>query len=372
MSVCCHTIISLLERYAPKYIAEPGDPIGLQVGDPGQEIQKVYVTLDLNEAVLDEAEEWGADLLLVHHTPFYKPLPKIRTDLQKGRLIARIIRNNMALYAAHTNLDSADQGVNAVLAGMLGLSGVTPLADSWQQQLYKLVVFVPESHSEQVRQAITASGAGWIGNYSDCTFRVKGTGTFRPLEGTNPYIGQQGQVEAVPEERIETILPAENCEQVIKAMLKAHPYEEVAYDLYPLLNKGKINGLGRVGYLPQAITLAEFLGLVKTKLNLQVVKYCGDPASIIKKVALCGGAGASLLNEAVYAGADVYLTGDLKYHEAQEALLQNMAVVDAGHFATEYPVVARLADYLRHALQDQDVEIKASEINTDPFRYYWG
>jgi len=369
MPVRCQRVIQLMEKLAPHYIAEKGDPIGLQIGDPHQEVEKILVSLDLDEAVLAEAEEWGADLLILHHTPLWKPLHNIRTDSARGSMIARIIRNGMALYTAHTNLDSAQGGVNEILAQRLGLLDTAPIANSWEQKLFKLAVFVPESHCQVVREALAASGAGWIGNYSSCTFRVKGIGTFLPLEGADPFIGSQGKLEEVQEVRIETIAGEEILDKVVKAMLQAHPYEEVAYDLYPLHNKGERRGLGRVGYLAEATSLKDFLILVKEKLGLDLDKYCGRPEQRIKKVALCGGAGASLLPAAIHAGADVFLTGDIKYHEAQEAVSHNLALIDAGHFATEYPVVPVVAEYLQGELQEDKVQVKASSVNTDPFCY---
>jgi len=361
--------MNLMEKLAPRALSEKGDPIGLQIGDPNQEIKRILVALDLDEAVMREAEEWQADLLILHHTPIYKPLQNIRTDLTRGNIITRIIRQQMSLYTAHTNLDSAKGGVNDILAECLGLSKVIPLATSWRQKLLKLTVFVPETHEEAVRQALADSGAGWLGNYSACTFRVSGIGTFLPQEGARPFIGKLGSIEEVREVRIETILSAEIQDKVIKAMQKAHPYEEVAYDLYPLINQGESLGLGRVGYLPETTTLGDFLAVVKEKLSVQVLRYCGNPEQKISKVAVCGGAGASLLSAAHYAGADVFLTGDVKYHEAQESLAQNLAIVDAGHFCTEYPVIPVIAEYLRSKLGGESVEVKASAINTDPFRY---
>lgn len=238
--------------------------------------------------------------------------------------------------------------------------------------MYKLAVYVPESHSEEVREALSRAGAGWLGNYSDCTFMVKGIGTFRPLEGSNPFSGEPGNLSRVSEVRLETIIPEELQDKVIKAMLQAHPYEEVAYDLYPLINQGDTKGLGRVGYLPAAMTLGEFILLIRERLGLQALRYCGELERRVYKVALCGGSGASLLSEAVRTGADVFLTGDVKYHEAQEALTQNMAIVDAGHYATEYPVVPVVVEYLRSMLEIDKVEVKGSTINTDPFRYWQG
>ncbi|MFZ5752777.1 MAG: Nif3-like dinuclear metal center hexameric protein [Bacillota bacterium] len=369
MVVRCQTVAQLIEKFAPKYLAEDWDNIGLQIGDPAQEVRKIFVSLDLNLEVLDEALSLGADMLVVHHTPLFKPLKNIRTDLPLGRLIARIVENRLVLYTAHTNLDSTWGGVNDVLAQKLKLQDVTILSSGWQQKLFKLVVFVPLDYVEKVREAISVAGGGWIGNYSDCTFQLKGTGTFRPLSGTNPFIGEQGKLEYVEEIRLETIVPEEILSKVVKAMLKAHPYEEVAYDIYPLANPGKQAGLGRVGYLAAPLSLADFIELVKESLGISHVRYCGDLHKTVRKIALCGGSGASFISQAVFAGVQVLLTGDIKYHEAQEALSQDLALVDGGHFATEQPVVDVLADFLRQQLAKEDVQVFVSRINTDPFRY---
>lgn len=369
MAVSCQTIVSLIEKLAPRRIAEDWDNIGLQIGSPAQEVNKIFVSLDINEEVLQEALDFGAEMIILHHTPIFKPLKRIRTDEASGKLIARIVQNNVALYTAHTNLDAAWGGVNDVLAEMLGLQEVAPLATSWQQKLYKLVVYVPHNYVEQVHRALTHAGAGCIGNYSECTFRVAGTGTFLPLPGSTPFLGQQGKLEYAQETRLETIIPEEHLAKTLKAMLKAHPYEEVAYDLYTLNNEGVKTGLGRVGYLPQPVTLAELIDIIKEKLQITNLRYCGDPEKTIKKLALCGGSGMSLVPQAIFSGAQLLLTGDIKYHEAQEALAQDMALIDAGHFATERPIIDVVADYLRKEKALKNVEIKVSQINTDPFRY---
>lgn len=369
MPVHCQTIISALERFAPKYLAEDWDSIGLQIGNPAQEVSRVMLSLDLNWEVLEEALSQGVDMLVVHHTPLFKPLKNLRTDLPLGKLISTVVQKGLALYTAHTNLDSARGGVNDILAQKLGLEQVTLLSTTWRQKLYKLAVFIPDEYVDQVHEAISKAGAGWIWNYSDCAFGTKGTGLFRPLEGTNPYIGRQGSLEKVEETRLETILPEEYIPRVLKAMQKAHPYEEVAYDLYPLANEGEKAGLGRVGRLSQPMNLAQFIRLVQAKLGIPLVKYCGDLDTVVEKIALCGGSGASLISQAAFAGAKVYLTADIKYHEAQEALAQGLAIVDGGHFATERPVIAVLGEYLRSELEGKDVLVLESVLNTDPFRY---
>ena len=367
MAVSCQTIVNLLEGYAPKKIAEEWDNVGLQIGSPSQSVSTVYLSLDLNEAVLDEAAALGAEMLVIHHTPFFKPLKNLRTDLPGGKLIQKIVQQGINLYTAHTNLDATVGGVNDVLASKLGLQQVELLTESWQEKLYKLVVFVPIEFTEKVRNAICQVGAGWIGNYSHCTFGIMGTGTFLPLEGTQPFIGHKGKLEKVDETRIETIIPESRLSRVVKAMLKAHPYEEVAYDLYPLANEGKKAGIGRIGYLSNTVRLKEFIDLVKEKLALSMVRYCGDLEKKVEKVALCGGSGASYISRAAFLGADVYLTADLKYHEAQDALARGLALVDAGHYGTEQPVIATVAAYLQQELIKNEVKVYVSQINSDPF-----
>lgn len=369
MPVRCQTIVNLLESYAPKYIAEEWDNIGLQIGDPSQEVNTLFLTLDLNEEVLEEAIKAGAEMLVVHHTPLFKPLKNIRTDLPLGRLISRLVKQGMSLYTAHTNLDSADKGVNHLLADRLFLIDRKPLSISWTEKLYKLAVYVPTEYTDAVSAAICQAGAGWIGNYSDCTFRSVGTGTFLPLEGTTPFIGTTGELKKVAEDKVETIVPEQNLSRVIKAMLKTHPYEEVAYDIYLLQNQGKKNGLGIVGKLLTPITLKDFINNVQGILGISNLRYCGQEDKIVEKVALCGGSGASLLSKAIFSGAQVFLTADVKYHEAQDALANNLAIVDAGHFATENLIIPVLCDFLRLELKGRNVNIISSKINTDPFKY---
>ncbi len=351
MSVKCQTVIEALERLAPRKLAEAWDNIGLQLGSPTQETAKVLIALDVNEAVVEQAEAKGAKLIVCHHPLIFKPLHKIRTDLPEGRLLQRLIKSDIAVYAAHTNLDIAEGGVNDVLAGRLGLSRLEGLAVSGEDKLCKLTVFVPESHWQKTAEAMTRAGAGHIGQYSNCTFRTRGTGSFLPLEGANPYIGSLGKLEEVEEIRLETILPESISRKVVKAMLAAHPYEEAAYDLYPLNNQGKTYALGRIGMLPQPLQALEFIELVKRALGVSELRVAGVRDKMVRKVALCGGSGASLLAKAAFSGADAYLTGDVKYHEAQSAADAGMLLLDAGHFATEWPVVEKLRVYLASEAQ---------------------
>ncbi len=372
MPVKCQTIISLIEKFAPKSLAEEWDNVGLHIGDPSADINGVIVNLDVNDGVVDEARKRGANLIVSHHPLIFKALKNIRADLPHGRLITDIIKSDINVYCAHTNMDSAVEGVNQVLAELLGLKNTEVLNPDKPEKIYKIVVFIPESHADTVREAMTKAGAGWIGNYSDCTFSVNGTGTFKAAAGCNPFIGEIGVLEKAAEVRLETVVRATQINRVVNAMLKAHPYEEVAYDIYPLANSAGELGLGRVGTLEKPVKLVEFMETVKKALNVEAVRYGGDPQAMVEKVAVCGGSGAGLIHKAVYAGADVFVTGDLKYHEAQEAVALGLSFIDAGHYATENPVVAKLACMIEESLTSEgySIPVYASRNTCDVFRFY--
>jgi len=370
MSVKCQVIIDAMERLAPKYLAESWDNVGLLMGSPAQRITKLLITLDVTQAVVAQAVQDGIEMIITHHPILFKAVNCIRTDLPHGQIIANLLKANIAVYAAHTNLDSATGGVNDVLVSKLKLQDSAPLAVSYTEKMCKLVVFVPSTHMEVVRRAISEAGAGHVGNYSHCTFSSTGTGSFLPLDGTQPFIGSPGVLEYVEEVRLETIMPEKKSRRVLKAMLNVHPYEEVAYDLYSLINSGPSLGIGRVGKLIAPIPLREFIAQVKVALGIEYVSVVGSQDKIVKKVAVCGGSGAGFIHKAAFAGADVFITGDVKYHEAQDALTAGIAVIDAGHFATEQPVVPALAEYLT-ACGTKDkwaVHISIDTVNKDVFR----
>ncbi|MCL6634323.1 MAG: Nif3-like dinuclear metal center hexameric protein [Peptococcaceae bacterium] len=371
MPVKCRDIFKIIEEMAPRRLAESWDNTGLQVGDPRAEVDRVLLALDVNLLVAEEAKKKGAGLILSHHPLLLKPPKSISLDRPEGELIGYLIRNNITVYAAHTNLDSADGGVNTVLAEKLGLTGLSVLHHTGRERYLKLSVFVPAGHVEDVRNAVSEAGAGWIGNYSHCTFVTPGTGTFKPLEGTSPFIGEAGAVAKVEEYRLETIVPAGRLEKVIGAMLAAHPYEEVAYDLYPLENPGPAHGPGRVGTLPEPMLFQQFAERVKEALILPAVRLGGSPGSIVRRVAVCGGSGAELWPDALRAGADTLVTGDVKYHTAQNMLAAGLKFVDAGHHGTEAVVLPALRRYLadRCTAAGLAVEFVLSQTNTDPFAY---
>ncbi|MBM7701497.1 Nif3-like dinuclear metal center hexameric protein [Metabacillus iocasae] len=365
-----YEVIQLFESFSPKHLAMEGDKIGLQIGTLNKPIKKVMVTLDVLESVVDEAIERQVDLIIAHHPPIFRPMKNIVTDQPAGRIVEKCIKHDIAVYAAHTNLDIAKGGVNDLLAEALKLKETKVLIQTGAATLKKLVVFVPKTHADEVRQAICAAGAGHIGEYSDCTFNVEGTGTFLPLEGTNPYIGEQGKVEQVEEVRIETIIPGEIQRKVIQAMQQAHPYEEVAYDIYPLENEGDSYGLGRIGYLENEMTLHEFSQHVKAQLDVEGVRVVGDLNSKIRKVAVLGGDGNKYVTSAKFQGADVYVTGDLYFHVAHDAMMMGLNVVDPGHHV-EKVMKQGVVQVLKELFEKKKFEchIFVSEVDTNPFKF---
>jgi dinuclear metal center YbgI/SA1388 family protein len=271
---------------------------------------------------------------------------------------------------AHTNLDIAEGGVNDILASRLHLENTDIVTRVHNTRLKKLVVFVPETHHEAVRQAVGDAGAGWIGNYSHCTFNTPGTGTFVPQEGTNPYIGKQGELERVNEIRLETVVPERIQDKVIAAMLQAHPYEEVAYDLYPLEIMGQALGVGRVGDLVEEMTLAEFAEFVKQQFEVPTVRVVGPLDRKIRRVAVWGGSGEEYFPDALRKGADVFVVSDIRYHYAQDAAAEGLCMIDPGH-NTEKLVLPSLGAYLEAKMRQYgfDTEILVSETNTEPFSF---
>ena len=348
MPVICGEIFSWIEQAAPLESAEPWDNTGLQVGSAGYQVDKVLLALDVTAEVVDEAIDKKVQLIICHHPMLFRPLKQLRTDTPEGNLLAKLVRGNISVYAAHTNLDSAPGGVNDALATRLGLIDVKPLRER-REELVKIIVFVPPTHAEKVWNAMADAGAGFIGNYSHCSFQVQGKGTFLPLAGARPFCGEIEKLSTEDEIRVETVVPMRSSASVLRAMLNNHPYEEVAYDVIPMKNTLVRGGLGRIGDLPQAMTLSGFADSVKSALGVSCLRLVGDVGVQVRKVAVCGGAGADLIGDAAFGGAEVLVTGDIKYHDAQNALAHHLCILDAGHYATEIPVL----DVLRQQLEQQ-------------------
>lgn len=362
------TIIQAFESWSPKSLAVEGDKIGLQIGTLNKPIKKIMVVLDLLDTVVDEAIREDVDLIIAHHPIIFRPLKAIQTDRPYGKILEKLIKHDIAVYAAHTNLDVAKGGVNDLMAEKLGLENVEVLAQTMEIQLKKLVVFVPQEHADVVREAIANAGAGYIGNYSHCTFNSEGTGTFQPEAGADPFIGESGKLEFVHETKIETIFPANLQNKVISSLLKAHPYEEVAYDIYSLDNKGEHLGLGRVGILKEELTLKDFAFLVKNAFEVDGLRVVGNLNNKVRKVAVLGGDGNKYVSSALFKGADVFVTGDVYYHVAHDAMMDGLNIIDPGH-NVEKIMKEAVKNFLENFLIEKkyDTKVIFSAINTDPF-----
>jgi dinuclear metal center YbgI/SA1388 family protein len=334
-------IAEAVERIAPTPLSEVWDNPGLQVGDPASEASRVLVALTPVGEVFEEAEE--SDFLLFHHPLIFGPLKSVQTGSYPGDLVARAIRNNLAVYAAHTSYDAAPGGVSVALAQAIGLRSPYKVV-SPRGSLRKLVIFVPEENAEAVAGALSDAGAGVIGEYTHCTFRTPGTGTFLGSEATDPYLGEKGRLERVEEMRLETLVPAHAAGRTAAAATAAHPYEEVALDLYPIEGHPEGCGYGRVGVLPEPMSPEELSERVANSLGFPA-RLVADPdhGRPIERVAVLGGSGGSFIREAAASGAQAYVTGDLDYHDALLAGSLGLAAIDAGHAATELPSLEPLA-----------------------------
>jgi len=369
MTIDGKTLINAFEAWAPPRLAEKWDKVGLQIGTLNKDIQKMIVTLDVTEEVVDEAIAQGADLIFAHHPLIFRPLDNILTDSGSGKIIEKCLKNDLAVYVAHTNLDVAQGGMNDWLASAIGLQNTAVLVPAQSDSLVKLAVFVPVTHADQVRAALGDAGAGAIGQYSHCTFNTSGKGTFLPGEGTTPYIGETGKLEVVDEIKIETIVREADLSRVVKKMLDSHPYEEVAYDLYPLKNKEDKIGLGRVGQLSAPMTLAQLAQHVIKVFGLPGVNVVGDLNAKVQTVAVIGGSGNDFIPEAIDRGADVLVTGDTKYHNAHDAKAAGLMVIDAGHHI-EKIMIQGVAAFFRDFLNTNGytgTTVMESTTNTNPF-----
>jgi len=362
-------IIGLLNQICPPELAEDWDNVGLQIGDPEAEIHKILVCLDAEEPALDEALSCGAELIISHHPLIFRALKRLSPTDMTGRVLFRAIQNQIAVVSAHTNLDRAEDGLNDWLASCLGLKDSHPLEPAETGHFYKLVVYVPVGHEREVMDAVFAGGAGHIGAYDRCSFRTIGTGSFRGQDDTQPFIGSAGKFEEAEEVRFETIVSRTGLGKVVARMLKAHPYEEVAYDLIPLANNRSGVGLGRIGVLSESSSLKSFAEQVKEALGISSLRVVGDLTREVRKIAVCGGTGMSTYSDALRNGADCLVTGDIKYHEAQRARADGVALVDAGHFATERLMVAELSKRLKLLCRERQFAIEICEMKTeqDPF-----
>ncbi len=349
-------IFRFIEDWAPKGIAWEKDNVGLQIGNPVQETKGILLTLDITKDSVEKAIKEKCNLIISHHPFLFNPVNKIDLSTDKGSIIELAIKNQITIYSAHTNLDFTKGGVSFILARRLGLQNITFLENAPSTQ-YKLVTFVPEQFISNLINKLSEAGAGIIGDYTHCSYQLKGKGTFFGLENTNPAIGEKGKLEEVEEIRLEMIFEKWNLNKVLKALLTNHPYEEPAYDIYPLQNRNVNFGFGAVGYLPEKMTLHQFIELVKKKLKAPSIKFTPGRAKSLQKVAVCSGSGSDLITKAISEECDALVTSDIKYHTFLD-YGDHISLIDAGHFHTEFPVLDELQKRLNEFFVRNRMKIK--------------
>lgn len=361
-------IIQAIEAYAPPTYQEGYDNSGLQVGDRQATVTGVLLSLDVTEAILEEAIERGCNMVVAHHPLIFSGLKSLTGKNYVERIVAKAIKNDIHLYAAHTNLDNMPNGVNAKIAQKLGLQNTRILAPM-SGTIYKLYTYAPQKDADKVREALFAAGAGAIGDYKECSFSTVGTGTFRPSEGTNPTIGTAGgSREAVQEEKVEVIVEKHNKSQIIKALFAAHPYEEVAYELIPLANSNQNLGAGMVGELAEPMESKAFLAYLKDKMQTDCIRHTHLVSDKVRTIAVCGGSGSFLLGNAIGAGADVFITGDYKYHQFFDAE-GKIVIADIGHYESEQFTSEIFKEILTEKFPNFATLL--SNLSTNPINYFY-
>ncbi len=359
-------LCSYLDSAVPLSFQEGYDNSGLQIGQPDKEINSALLTVDVTEEVIAEAKNEGCEIIVSHHPVIFHALKKITGKSFTEKIVLSAIRNDIAIYSSHTNLDNAPNGVNAKMAEKIGLVNIKVLSPL-KNKLLKLVTFIPEDHVLKVRDAIFNAGAGVIGKYDRCGFTVSGEGSFRAGEGTIPFVGEKGKIHIEKEVRFETILYSQFKDNVIEALLETHPYEEVVYDLYPVENDNADAGSGCTGELPEAVSEQEFLKLISSVFGARGVRHSQLTGRKIKKVALCGGSGAFLIGDAIAGNADAFVTGEIKYHAYFESE-NKVLLVDCGHYETEKFSTEILYDLIIKKFPK--FAVRFSKINTNPINYF--
>ncbi|MBK5251498.1 MAG: Nif3-like dinuclear metal center hexameric protein [Peptostreptococcaceae bacterium] len=364
-------LLDLLQRKFPEEYAEDWDNTGFIIDVGKNEYERILVALELTPEVLSEALGLGVDIVITHHPIIFKSIKKLSTQTVEDSMIIECIKHDISVFTIHTNCDNYEGGTNDYLSKLIGLRETEALLPL-EKTYIKLVVFAPSGYVQAIRNRMGEMGGGGIGLYSHCTFAVKGTGSFKPLVGSNPFVGEIGKLETVEEMRLETILPLSKLESMVKAIKEVHPYEEMAYDIIPLANLQKKAGNGRVGRLDNPMSLKILLKNLKSILSAEALRYTGDENRIIDKVGLCTGSGSDLIREAYRKGVDCFLTGDIKYHDAQFARMNNMVLVDIGHYESEnifkYAFREMLVEEIGIIMQKSDILVSEEDIN--PFKFF--
>jgi len=359
-------IIKVVDSFAPEGIQEPWDNSGLITGSMEAEVKGLLLSVDITEAVMDEAGERECNMIITHHPMVFSGLKKFCGTDPVSRMVKKAIKEDLVIYSAHTNLDQVPGGISGAAAESLGLKNVRVLVPR-KDDLIKLVTFIPDDHFEMVSSAVFRAGAGHIGNYDSCGFSSDGTGSFRAGKGTNPFSGKPGELHKEKEKRFETVFPGHLHHKVLKALEEAHPYEEVAYDLYPVVNENPAMGFGAVGELSQDMTESGFLSFVKQVFNTACIRHTEFTGRDIKRVALLGGSGSEFLSKAMSAGADAYITSDVKYHQFFNAD-NKILLLDIGHYESEQVAIKILNKLISEKITNFAVHL--SKISTNPIKYF--
>jgi dinuclear metal center YbgI/SA1388 family protein len=359
-------IINLLEEFAPLQLQETYDNSGLITGNREAEAKGVLCTLDVTEDVIEEAIRLNANVIISHHPFLFQSIKSVTGKNSVERILINAIKNDICIYSVHTNLDNTFNGVNKIICDKIGLIEqkiLQPLSN----HLFKIITFVPVNEADKVRDALFKAGAGHIGNYDNCSYNTEGLGSFRGGENTNPFVGEKGEIHFENEIRIETIVPKTLLNKTIKALIEVHPYEEAAYDIFPLENEYSLAGAGMTGRLSLPLKPAEFLKLLKTVFKTSVIKYSGNDEKVIETVAICGGSGSFLLTEAIKQGANAFVTGDVKYHQFFDAE-KKLLYCDIGHYESEQFTKEIFYSILTKKFSTFAVHL--SQVVTSPIKYY--
>ncbi len=372
MTLTVADVARVMEMIAPASLAEGWDNVGLQVGAKDWPVRKIRVALDPAPKVVAEACREGVDLLITHHPLLFKPLKNIDFASDEGAVIQAACESRLSIFCAHTNYDSARGGLNDLFAERVGLKEVAPFTAKpplAEAARCKLVFFVPTEYAKRVKEALFATEAGRIGEYSCCSFSSRGRGTFVPSEGAKPFSGNRGALAQSDEIRVEVIVERGQVGEVLSRIRPVHPYETMAYDIYPLLSCQDVPGIGRTGSLEKPMELERFAAEVKKRLGLPSLRLCGDRNLVVESAAVCTGSGAGLLKDFFSSGAQVYITGDMRYHDARAIEEAGLGLIDVGHFASEHLIVDALTQRLReHFLTEGvDVDVTGSELEREPF-----
>ncbi len=364
-------IVRMIETIADPYLAEQWDNCGLQVGWKNNPVKKIVTALDPLPHVVEYACSVKADLLITHHPLIFRPVKSFDCSAYPGNAIALAVKNSLSIYSAHTSLDSSKGGLNDMFAEKLGLKKTRVLGKTGDEPFSKLVIFTPLDHRERILTALSETTAGAIGDYTCCSFSGAGQGRFRPGNDSEPFSGRKGETGTVEEYRIETLVKRRDVEKVVDHVRKVHPYETMAYDVYPLMKTEHDEGLGRLGYLEKPMAKDDFIRYVKERLGVGTIKWAGAGDRNVECVAVCTGSGSSLVSEFLRSPADVYVSGDLSYHDARNVEDSGKALLDVGHFASEIIMARALAEHIEQLCKERGVSmvIQSCDLEKDPFEF---